>query len=190
MRILLASTFLLLTVIAVGRGVAQAAAETYEIDKVHSVVLFGVSHMDVGIVYGRFNDFAGTVVMNEDDPAASSINVTVQAASIDTGAVKRDDHLRSPDFFNVKQFPTITFKSKSVSKGSGGGFTVTGDLTLHGVTKSVSVPFRKIGEGDDPNGNHRVGWTANFSIERGDYGMDYGGGGKVDLIIAFEGIRK
>ena len=166
------------------------AAENFEIDPVHSAIVFSVSHLDIGIVYGRFTDFGGTVVMDEANPSASSIEVTVQAASIDTEVQQRDDHLRSPDFFNVKQFPVIKFTSTGVSKAAGGGYTVTGELLLHGVTKTITVPFRKVGEGEDSGGNYRVGWAGSFSIDREDYGMTYGGGGTVDMIVAFEGIRK
>jgi polyisoprenoid-binding protein YceI len=166
------------------------AAERFDIDPVHSAIVFNVSHLDIGIVYGRFTEFSGTVVMDEANPGASSIEVTVQAASIDTEVQQRDDHLRSPDFFNVKQFPVITFVSTGVSEAKGGGYTVTGELMLHGVTKTVRVPFRKVGEGEDSGGNQRVGWAGSFSIDREDYGMTYGGGGTVDMIVAFEGIRK
>ena len=166
------------------------AADNYEIDASHSYVSFTVDHLGAGEVLGRFNDFSGAVVVEESNLAASSISVTVQAASIDTNSAGRDDHLRSPDFFNAKQFPVITFKSKSVAKGSGSNYKVTGDLTLHGVTKEITVNFRKLGEGKDPGGNQRAGWKASFDIMRSDYGMDYMGGGTVTITVAFEGIRQ
>jgi len=166
------------------------AADTYKFDKPHCAVIFNVSHGGYGIVYGRFNELDGSAVMDEKDLDACSIEVTVQAASVDTNVEARDNDLRGPDFFNAKQFPVITFKSKSVSKAKNGNYQVTGDLTLRGVTKTITVEFRKIGEGDDSRGNHRAGWTASFSIEREDYGINYGGGGPVNMIVAFEGIRQ
>lgn len=171
-------------------GASAQAADTYVFDHPHCAVIFNLSHAGFGIVYGRFDDLDGTVVMDENNLDACSIEVTVQAASVDTNVEARDNDLRGPDFFNVKQFPVITFKSKSVSKAKDANYLVTGDLSLKGVTKTITVEFHKTGEGDDARGNHRAGWTGSFSIEREDYGITYAGGGPVNLIVAFEGIRQ
>lgn len=180
----------LAAVFAVAVSGHASAAQDFGVDRAHSSIIFSVSHMDIGIVFGRFNDFTGEFTVDEDNLANSSVEITVQAESVDTSVSGRDDHLRSPDFFNVKQFPVITFKSTSISKKSGGGYSVTGDLMLHGVTKSVTADMRKIGEGTDKDGRTRIGFVAEFSIDRSDFGMTYGGGGNVDLTVAVEGISE
>ena len=145
------------------------AADTYKIDPVHSVVGFAVKHMEVSPFYGRFNEPTGAITLDSADPSKSSFNIEIAAEKVDTGNDKRDAHLRTPDFFDAKQFPTITFKSTSV-KGSGDSFEVSGDLTLHGVTKSITVPVRKTGEKETGKGV-RTGWEAMFDIKRSDFGM-------------------
>lgn len=171
---------------------AFAAPTTFSVDPVHSTVVFSTSHLNVSRFYGRFNDVTGTVVMDEQNPAASKIEVTIKTASVDTWDDKRDEHLKSPDFFNAAQFPAITFASKSVKK-TGDTWSVTGDLNLHGVKKEITVPFTKVGEGADPWGGHRAGWHGTFKIKRSDYGMNFmipGIGDEIELIVSVEGIRK
>src|SRR5438067_9388934 len=126
---------------------AASAAETYKLDPVHSSVLFKAKHLNVADFYGRFNDFTGTVTFDNANPSNSSVNLEVKVESLDTHEPKRDQHLKSPDFFNAKQFPVITFKSTKVEKGSADSYKVTGDFTLHGVMKPVTIEFKKTGEG-------------------------------------------
>ncbi len=112
------------------------SAANFEVDPVHSGITFKISHMGIGWVYGRFDSFTGSFSVDPNNAAASSFAVNIKADSIDSGNKKRDEHLASPDFFNVKQFPTIEFKSTAVTAGKD-GLGVTGDLTMHGVTKSI-----------------------------------------------------
>jgi polyisoprenoid-binding protein YceI len=122
------------------------AADTFKVDPVHSFVLFSVQHFGVSNSYGRFNDVSGTVVFDKDNPSKSSVELSVAVESLDTHNSIRDQSLKSPDYFNAKQFPTITFKSTKV-EGSGDTFKVSGDFTVHGVTKPLTVDFKKVGEG-------------------------------------------
>jgi polyisoprenoid-binding protein YceI len=166
------------------------AADKYKIDPEHSSVIFRINHLDIADIYGRFNDPTGVVVLDSSDPSKSSFTFEVQAANIDTHNEKRDAHLRSPDFFDAKQFPVITFKSTSV-KGSGNDYEVTGDLTMHGVTKQITVPITRTGEGKDPWGGYRTGWKATADLKRSDFGIKgvAGVGDEVHLIISFEAVK-
>jgi polyisoprenoid-binding protein YceI len=174
MRLILARA-LVLGVATAGLGVtskpADAAADGYAIDPAHSFVLFRIKHLDIGYVYGRFNEFSGNLNLDESNAQTSSVAVEVKAASVDTGVKQRDDHLRTPDFFDVAQFPTISFKSTAVKKAGDTLFDVTGDLSLHGVTKSVTVRMEKTGAGKDPWGKFRVGFEGTLELKRSDYGM-------------------
>lgn len=182
---------LILTVAIVAGG--PALASSYDIDTAHSTVLFKIRHLGVTDFYGRFNDVAGTFTFDPAEPTKGSIDITVKADSVDTNNEKRDQHLMSPDFFNAKQFPAITFKSESVKKVGDKKFEVTGTLNLHGVSKKVTAAVDYIGAGDDPWGGYRAGFEARLSIKRSDYGITFMPGGlgeNVDLIIALEGKRK
>lgn len=172
---------------------APVLASSYEIDTSHSTVLFKIRHLGVADFYGRFNGVTGTLTFDPADPTKGSIDLTVKADSVDTDNEKRDQHLMSPDFFNVKQFPVITFKSESVKKVSDKKFEVTGTLNLHGVSKKVTAVVDYIGAGDDPWGGYRAGFEARFSVKRSDFGITFMPGGlgeNVDLIVALEGKRK
>jgi len=148
-----------------------AAADTYTVDPVHSSISFMISHAKISNIHGRFNDFSGQITIDRADPAKSSFALSIPVESIDTNNVKRDEHLRAPDYFNVKQFPTMSFQSSNV-KVIDGGYEVTGDLTLHGVTKPVSF---KLKGGDKvvefPKGTKRIGVVSTFSILRSDFGV-------------------
>lgn len=183
----------ILLVGALGATPAAAAPEAHAVDAVHSTVIFRVKHLDTGYSYGRFNEMSGTVVLDEANPAACSVNLEVKAASVDTANSKRDDHLRSPDFFNVAQFPTITFASTAVAKAGEDAYDVTGDLTLLGVKKSVKVRMTKTGSAKDPQGAFRTGFEGTMTILRSEYGMKYGlqgVGDEVRLTLAFETVKK
>lgn len=167
------------------------AADNYKIDSEHAAVIFKVDHLGVAPAYGRFNDPTGAVVLDKEDPSKSTFTFEVKTENVDTDNEKRDAHLKSPDFFDAKQFPTITFKSKSV-KADGDKFQVTGDLTLHGVTKEIVVPITKTGEKDTGRMGYRTGWVSEIGLKRSDYGMKgmIGPiGDDVHLTISFEAVK-
>jgi polyisoprenoid-binding protein YceI len=145
-------------------------ARTFAIDKSHSEVLFQVRHL-VTKVRGRFTDFSGTIAFDPALPDRSSIAFTINAASVDTAAPDRDQHLRSDDFFAVEQFPAITFVSSRVTKKSGERYDVAGTLTIRGIAKEVTLPVIYLGEAKDPWGNARAGFETEITINRKDYGL-------------------
>jgi polyisoprenoid-binding protein YceI len=145
---------------------------TYKIDKSHSEAIFQVRHL-VTKVRGRFTDFEGAIEYDEANPSASSVHFTINATSIDTAEPDRDKHLRSADFFEVEKFPQITFRSTSIAKRGSETFDVTGDLTMHGVTKSIVLPVAHLGKAKDPWGNERLGFEAETTLNRKDYGLSW-----------------
>ena len=166
------------------------AADNYKIDPIHGTVVFRVNHLGVGNAYGRFNEPTGAITLDKDDASKSSFTFEVKTEKVDTANPKRDAHLKSPDFFNAAQFPTITFKSTAV-KANGDDYEVTGDLNLHGVTKSITVPLKKTGESQTQMG-YRTGWQAEVDLKRSDYGIKGvpGVGDDVHLIISFEAVKQ
>jgi polyisoprenoid-binding protein YceI len=158
----------------VGGLPAFVHAETarFNVDLDHSIVGFDVAHMVVSRTNGRFTDFQGSVVMDPDTKEIKSIDATIQTASVNTNNKKRDDHLRSPDFFSVEKHPTMTFKMKSYTK-SGDQYAAIGDLTLLGVTKEITLTGTFNGSVADPFGNTRVGFTGEGTINRKDFGMQW-----------------
>lgn len=147
------------------------AADTYVFDKAHSTMGFQVRHL-FSTVPGKFDDFAGSITFDEANPEQSSVEVTIKTASIDTGFKTRDDNLRSPDFFDVEKFPTITFKSKSVKSTGKDTADVTGDLTIHGVTKEVVLAVELLGKGAGAKpGSFISGWDATTALKRQDFGL-------------------
>ncbi|MBW3639980.1 MAG: YceI family protein [Actinobacteria bacterium] len=145
---------------------------TYTIDPAHSRIGFVARHAMVTKVRGAFNDLEGTAVLDGDDPSRSTASVTVQAASIDTRSEQRDGHVRGADFFDVENYPTITFVSTS-ARQNGDVYELTGDLTVKGITKSVTVPFSYEGAATDPYGNQRVGFEGSVTVNRKDFGLDF-----------------
>src|SRR5438477_6501211 len=172
--------------------VLSANAATFKVDPVHSVVLFSVQHLGIANTYGRFNDISGIVVFDRDNPSKSSVELSVLVESLDTNNAIRERSLKSPDFFNVKQFPTLTFKSTKV-EGSGDTLKVSGDLTIRGVTKPVTVDFKKGREGKGVFGEWRGGGETRFTIKRSDFGMTFElgeVGDEVTIILSLEGVKK
>ncbi len=149
------------------------ARTTWTIDPVHSSVEFSVRHLMITTVKGRFTDVQGTVVLDEADPAGSSAEITIQAASIDTREPQRDAHLKSADFFDAETFPTLTFRSTTVRALTGDGFTLIGDLTIHGVTREVALDVTVEGRAKDPWGGQRAGYTATTKIKRSEFGLTW-----------------
>jgi polyisoprenoid-binding protein YceI len=152
-------------------GSAARGADAYTVDPVHSSISFKISHVGISYIHGRFDDFGGTFTIDKDDAAKSSFELSIKVESVDTNNVERDKHLRNADFFNAKQFPTMTFQSTSV-KAVDGGYEVSGDLTLHGVKKPVAFTLKGGGKTVEfPKGMQRVGFTTTLVIKRSDFDM-------------------
>jgi polyisoprenoid-binding protein YceI len=162
-----------LTALSLALVAGTVQAETYNVDKAHSEVLFSVRHMGVSRVTGRFNDFTGVVNGDPAKPGESSVEFTIKAASIDTNDAGRDKHLRSADFFDVEKFPELTFKSSKITAKGQNQFDVTGTLTMHGVAKEVTLPVTLAGPVKDPRGNEKVGFEATAKLNRKDYGITW-----------------
>ena len=175
---------------------AGAAPREYKVDPDQSYITFRVKHLGISWSFGRFNQFSGRIVYDPKDPSQSSVRVVVDAASIDTGNKTRDSHLRGKDFFLVEEYPTITFESTKVEQVAGSQgkrLRVTGNLTLRGITKEVSLEVEKLGEAQDPSGAKRVGFYGVLAINRSDFGMTYmlgGIGNRVELMISLEAFSK
>ena len=171
-------------------GAAQAA--DYRIDSGHSFVQFKISHIGVSWMIGTFETVSGSFTFDsEAGPESQSISVEIDTASVDTNHAERDKHLRSADFLNVDDYPTATFVSTGY-EGDGQSGVMTGDLTLHGVTKPIAIEVTKVGEGKDPWGGYRAGFEGSVTIARKDFGMGYNLGPAsetMDLILFIEGIR-
>jgi polyisoprenoid-binding protein YceI len=151
---------------------AIATTTTYSIDKAHSEVAFQVRHL-LTKVRGRFSEFKGTIEYEEEDPERSSVNLEVQAASIDTSQRDRDAHLRSADFFDVEKIPALAFRSTGIQRRANDTFVVTGDLTIHGVTRSVSFDVSLLGKARDPWGNERIAFEGETTVTRKDFGLTW-----------------
>lgn len=149
---------------------ASAQAQTWTLDPAHTAVEFSVKHLAVSTVRGQLDKFEGTLSGDPKKPATLKADMTIQAASVNTKVEKRDEHVRSPDFLDVAKFPTIVFKGeKTVVKGK--SLQMVGDLTLHGVTKKISIPFTVSGPVVDPWKNNRLGLEGRFVVKRQDYGI-------------------
>ncbi|MBI1927216.1 YceI family protein [Candidatus Poribacteria bacterium] len=187
---LFSKTRLFFTVsLLIGLSSLTATANIYEVDPSHSTVLFRAKHLGASHFYGRFNELSGAFTIDENDPAKSKVEIEVRAESVDTFNERRDQHLKSPDFFNAKQFPVITFKSKAVNKLEADTYEVTGDFFLHGVTKTLTVKVKQTGVGKNRRGNQLIGFETTFTIKRSEFGMNYmldGVSDEVSLIISLE----
>ncbi len=154
----------------------ETGISTWKLDAAHTLVGFSAKHMMFTTVRGKFNEVEGTIVVNADDPNGSSVEVTIPAASIDTGVEQRDGHLKSADFLDVEHYPTITFRSKRVEGAAnreGDRFKVIGDLTIRGETREVTLDATYDGEGKDPWGGTRAGFSATTKIDRRDWGLTW-----------------
>ena len=169
----------------------------FKVDKAHSSVQFTIRHL-VSHVSGQFKDFEGTVSFNSSQPKNSKVSAKVKVASIDTNDKKRDDHLKSDDFFSAKKFPEMTFVSTGVTSEDDKKYKMMGNLTLHGVTKPVVFDVEYLGEATDPWGGHRAGFTGTAKINRKDFGMnwnkvlDQGGmilGDDVTILLNMEALQ-
>ncbi|MGP0069804.1 MAG: YceI family protein [Isosphaeraceae bacterium] len=173
-----------------GLGLA-ASGDDYTIDAAHSGVVFKISHSELSWIFGRFNDISGEFTIDSSDPSKSSFLMKIKPESVDTNNAARDGHLRSPDFFNTKQFPSMSFTSTSV-KPVEGGFEVTGDFTLHGKTNPVTFAL-KGGKTVMMKGTQKTGYTAEFPIKRSEFGVGKPSpmlGDDVWVTVSFQGVKK
>lgn len=192
--------FLFLALLTLPAATAAAADSVWEIDPAHSSVQFSVRHMMVSNVRGEFRKVTGTVRGDEKQPTQAQVEATIDTNSIDTRNEKRDGHLKSPDFLDTEKYPTMTFRSKKIEQNGDGRYRVVGDLTLHGVTREVTLdvdgPSAPV---KDPMGNVRAGAQATAKLNRRDFGiawsksLDGGGvmvGDEVNVTIDVEGTKK
>lgn len=186
---------LLLTSLAVAAPLW--AADVYDLDTAHTMISFSIKHMVITTTRGKFDKFKGSFEVDPADPSTLKAQAVIEAASIDTGTAKRDDHLRSDAFFDVARYPEITFQSTHVER-SGDGFVLTGDLTMHGVTKAVVIPITIGGAVTDWDGHVHYGFEGSTKIDRKEWGLtwnkklDNGGlvvGDEVTIEISVEGIK-
>ena len=173
----------------------NALAADYDIDKPgqHAFVNFKISHLGISWMYGSFKDFEGTFSYDEAKPEASKVSVTLRTNSVDTNHAERDKHIRGGDFLDVSKFPEAKFVSTKITNVEGKKFDVTGDLTIHGVTKQVVVNAELTGQGNDPWGGYRAGFLGTTNIQMSDFGIKNILGAaseNIELTISLEGIRK
>ena len=170
----------------------------WNIDTTHSGINFSVRHMVVSKVRGRFAKFSGSVELDEYDLTRSAVDVTIDAASIDTGTAQRDEHLRSADFFDVAKFPELRFRSNGIEKLSEDRYRVSGELTIRDVTREVKLEVEYGGQNKDPWGNERIGFFAKTAVDRKDFGLGWnqvletGGvlvGDRIEIELEIEGIK-
>jgi polyisoprenoid-binding protein YceI len=183
--------FLALTALIILTASATTFAADYTIDPVHTSLIYRIKHFNSSYSYGRFDAPSGTFSWDPANPDQATFNISVAVDSLDTGNAKRDSDLKGPDWFNAKEFPTMTFKSTSVKK-DGDKLDVTGDLTIHGVTKSVTVPLDIVGTANVMGTTHS-GFEGVVTINRSDYGMGampQAVGEDVRIIVSLDGIQK
>jgi len=187
-----------LTVIALAAAIllpAQALANKYIIDTEgsHAFIQFRIQHLGYSWLTGRFNTFSGNFDYDESNPDKASVQVEIDIASIDSNHAERDKHLRGDDFLDVDKYPKAKFESTSFSENGDGTAVLKGNLTLHGVTRPVTIDVEHIGHGDDPWGGYRRGFEGTTRIALADYGVKYNLGPKsreVELILSVEGVRQ
>ncbi len=192
----LKKSLLALTVSSIGVMSLPALADTYEIDTkgAHASINFSIKHLGYSVLTGRFDSFSGEFTYDPAKPEASTVSVTIDTGSVNSNHAERDKHLRSPDFLNVEKFPKATFVSKKiVLDDDKDEFDIVGDLTLNGVTKSITIEVDKVGEGKDPWGGYRAGFSGDTEINLKDFNikMDLGPASQtVELELEVEGIKK
>jgi len=158
---------LVLSVVSLASG-----ADKYTLDPAHSLIGFSVRHLVISKTHGSFNDVTANLMYDDKDISKSSVDVTINVASIDTDNEQRDEHLRSPDFFDAEKFPNMTFKSKKIEKRED-GWVAVGDLTMRDVTREIALPFEIVGIATDSWGNTKMGVEASITIDRRDYGLTW-----------------
>lgn len=173
--------------------------QTWQIDSAHSGIHFAVRHLVIARVRGQFGRWTGALTVPDGDFSKATVDVTIDATSIETGVADRDAHLKSPDFFDVASFPELTFRSRRVETKGGDRFALVGDLTIRGTTREVALDVESAGQQKDPWGNVRAGFAARTSIDRKEFGLTWnqaleaGGvmvGDKVEIEIEVEAVRQ
>jgi polyisoprenoid-binding protein YceI len=183
---------ILLSILAFA-GPTVAQADSFKFDPFHSAILFKIGHFGFSNVYGRFDTFSGTFTFDQNDPSKDAVSVEIKTDSVDTNAPKRDSDIKGPDFLNSAQFPGATFKSTSVKKIDDKTYEVTGDFTLRGVTKPLTLNVKAIGSGPGPKGEFRSGWEGTATLKRSDFEVKAllpGIADEVSLILSVEGIKQ
>jgi polyisoprenoid-binding protein YceI len=190
MNIIRLFLLLLLTV-----STSLATAETYLIDTkdMHASINFEIPHLGYSLLTGRFNRFTGKFIYDSDDPSASSVYMVIETGSVDSNHAERDKHLRSKDFLNSKKYPEARFVSTSFSEDDSGAIVMMGDFTLNGISKPLTIHMRKVGEGEDPWGGYRMGFSGETSFLLTDFGIMKSLGEhskEVVLQLNIEGVRE
>jgi len=174
------------------------AQEKWNFDPVHSDIGFSVRHLMISKVRGHFQKWTGSLLVDEADLANSKVEASIEAATVDTKEPQRDDHLRSPDFFDAAKYPVISFQGTRVERAGEDEYKVTGNLTIHGVAKEVTLSVEYLGRSKDPWGGLRMGFSAKTSIDRRDFGLTFNmtldGGGvvvgdRVDIVLEIEAVK-
>lgn len=184
-------SFILISVFSFG---LVANADKYQLDPSHAVVVFKASHQGYCSVYGMFKTVTGSFEFNEKNPDTSNFDIAIKADSLTTLVDKRDEMLRKPDFLDAKQFPTINLKSQSLKKTGPNTYDVKAQLTLHGITKTISFQLTQGRVGADPMGKQKTGGDAKFTIKRSDYGMNFMQGptkvgDEIEIMVGIEGVK-
>jgi polyisoprenoid-binding protein YceI len=192
---MLKKSLLALAVSSIGIMSLPAMADNYVIDTkgAHASINFSIKHLGYSVLTGRFDTFSGEFSYDPAKPEASTVNVTIDTSSVNTNHAERDKHLRSADFLNVEKFPKATFVSKKIVPDDKDEFDIIGDLTLNGVTKSITIEVDKVGEGKDPWGGYRAGFSGETEINLKDFNvkMDLGPASQtVKLELEVEGLKK
>jgi len=184
---------LALTIVLTVPPLLQAADYVIDTEKAHAFIQFRIKHLGYSWLLGRFNDFDGTFSYDEANPAASKVEVTIRTASIDSNHAERDKHLRGEEFLEVDKFPQATFVGTGFTENDDKTAVLTGNLTLHGVTRPVSLAVKHIGHGPDPWGGKRRGFEATTALKLADYNIDFDLGPaarEVELFLSVEGIEQ
>ncbi|MFA7523124.1 MAG: YceI family protein [Halothiobacillaceae bacterium] len=172
---------------------AQAAEYVIDTEGQHAFIEWRIQHLGFSWLYGRFNDFEGNFEYENGNIGDSSVEVTIDMASLDSNHAERDKHLRGKDFFDVRKYPEATFKSIGVESTGEESFVITGELTMRGITKEIEIEAEKIGEGDDPWGGYRAGFYGTTTLKLKDFGIDFDLGPaatEAELMLSVEGIRQ
>jgi polyisoprenoid-binding protein YceI len=172
---------------------APAADYVIDTEKAHAFIQFRIQHLGFSWLYGRFNDFNGTFTYDEKNPASNKVDVTIKTASVDTNHAERNKHLRSDDFLDVGKFPQARFVGTKFEDKGDGKAVLSGDFTLHGVTKPIDIEVQRVGQGNDPWGGYRAGFSGTTVFKLADYGItrDLGPAAQeVELTLSVEGIRQ
>lgn len=172
---------------------SAAGTESYNVDPVHTSIVFRIKHLNVAYFFGRFNGASGTIVVDREVVSNSSVDIQVKVNDVDTFNSDRDKHLKTADFFDAQKYPVIEFKSRSVKKIDPTTLEVSGDIMFHGAKRPLTVRVLQTGSGKDPWGNFRMGFETDFTIKRSEFGMDKMLnliGDEVRITVSVEGVRK